>query len=233
MLNSGKISKNGGGVDKWLCIKILKILTEVICQKLLTVKNYCTPLFTKLRSKTITPLPTYTHPSHQWVHIQILLYKFIYFWPLLKKFSCTREVHVEKRTKHNKIPNEQPGFGCQPAFRSHSQLLTNKLFSLFFIESLSWASRVHDKKGTFLLIFECFRSFSTIRTHAQACLRWSKYTTHQYEQFNLSNFIVDMHARTAQMHERLSALTVQSLYWWCNLFFIAFTGIRSPDPWRR
>ena len=47
----------------------------------------------------------------------------------------------------------------------------------FFIESLSWASRVHDEKGTFLLIFECFYRFSTMRTHAQACVRWLKYTT--------------------------------------------------------
>ena len=29
----------------------------------------------------------------------------------------------------------------------------------------------------FLLIFECFWSFSTMRTHAQACVCWSKYTT--------------------------------------------------------
>ena len=36
---------------------------------------------------------------------------------------------------------------------------------------------MHDEKGTFLLILECFRSFLTMRTHTQACGRWSKYTT--------------------------------------------------------
>ena len=29
----------------------------------------------------------------------------------------------------------------------------------------------------FFMIFECFPSISTMRTHAQACFRWSKYTT--------------------------------------------------------
>ena len=72
---------------------------------------------------------------------------------------------------------EQPAFGCQPAIESHSQLLTNKLFSSFFFVSLLWASRVHDEKDTFFMIVKCFWLFSTMRTHAQACIHWSKYTT--------------------------------------------------------
>ena len=91
--------------------------------------------------------------------------------------SCTWDTHVQKRTKNNKIPNEQPAFGCQPALGSHSQSLTNKLFSSFIFVSFMWASHVHDEKGTFLLIFECFLSFSTMQTHVQACVCWSKYTT--------------------------------------------------------
>ena len=43
--------------------------------------------------------------------------------------------------------------------------------------SLTWASHVHDEKSTFLTIFECFSLFSTIQTHAQACVCWLKYTT--------------------------------------------------------
>ena len=86
-------------------------------------------------------------------------------------------LHVWKWSKNNKIPNEQPAFRCQPAFGSHSQSLTNKLFSLFFFMRPTWASRAHDEKGTFFIIFRCFLSFSTIRMHAQACIGWSKYTT--------------------------------------------------------
>ena len=76
--------------------------------------------------------------------------------------------HVEKRTKKNKIPNEQPAFGCQLAFGSHSQLLTTKIFlhfSLFFCMSLTWAFRTHDGKGTFFIIFQCFWSFLTMQMH--------------------------------------------------------------------
>ena len=65
---------------------------------------------------------------------------------------------------------------------------TNKLFfcfSLFFFVSLTWAFHEHDEKGTFLLIFECFQSFSTMQTHAQACLCWSKYTTLSVHSYHL------------------------------------------------
>ena len=49
--------------------------------------------------------------------------------------------------------------------------------------SLLCASRAHDEKGTFLLIFKCFWSFATMQTHAQACVRWSKYTTFNFFTF--------------------------------------------------
>ena len=49
-------------------------------------------------------------------------------------------------------------FGCQPAIGSHSQSLTNKLFSL-------WASRVHEQKGNFFIIFYVLIIFD----HANAC----------------------------------------------------------------
>ena len=42
----------------------------------------------------------------------------------------------------------------------------------FFFMRLTWASRTHDGKDTFFIIFLCLRSFSTI------CVCWLKYTTH-------------------------------------------------------
>ena len=47
--------------------------------------------------------------------------------------SCAREAHVRGMKKK---ANVQPAFRCQPAFGSHSQSLTNKLFSLFFFMRL-------------------------------------------------------------------------------------------------
>ena len=70
--------------------------------------------------------------------------------------------------KNNKIPNEQPAFGCQQAFGSHSHSLTNKLFSSFFFTSLTWAFRMHDENGTFSWFSNVFHHFR---------VRWSKYTT--------------------------------------------------------
>ena len=74
------------------------------------------------------------------------------------------------KDKNNKIPNEQPTVRCQPAFGSHSHSLTNKLFFSFFFAGLLCASLGHDEKGTFFIIFKCFLSFLTMRTHAQACM---------------------------------------------------------------
>ena len=41
----------------------------------------------------------------------------------------------------------------------------------------SRASHVHDEKGAFFMIFECFLLFSTMQTHAQAFIFWPNYTT--------------------------------------------------------
>ena len=68
---------------------------------------------------------------------------------------------------------------CQPAFGSHSQSLTNELFSSFFLMRLTWASCMCAWwKRYFFIIFQCLSLFLTMQTHAQACIRWSKYTTH-------------------------------------------------------
>ena len=86
---------------------------------------------------------------------------------------------IKNIRKWYKIPNEQPAFGCQPAFGSHSQSLTNELFSSFFLMRLTWASCMCAWwKRYFFIIFQCLSLFLTMQTHAQACIRWSKYTTH-------------------------------------------------------
>ena len=43
--------------------------------------------------------------------------------------------------------------------------------------SLMWESRAYDEKSTYLIIFKPFLLFSTMWTHAQACIPWLKYTT--------------------------------------------------------
>ena len=98
--------------------------------------------------------------------------------------SWTWEDHVEKQSRNNKIPNEQSAFGCQPAFASHSQSLTNKLFSLFFFMGLTWASRPHDRKGTFFMIFECLWMFFIVFNHVNTCESMrSLVKIHNTEQF--------------------------------------------------
>ena len=76
-----------------------------------------------------------------------------------------------------------------------SHKLTKKNDSSFFFVSLSctsWAPLVRLScawwKSYFLYIFKCFWSFLTMQTHAQACVRWSKYTT-LYLQATMAGFM--------------------------------------------
>ena len=63
-----------------------------------------------------------------------------------------------------------------------------KIFLFTFLLSLTWASRTHEKKYVFIIL-DRFLLFSTMRTHAQSCIRWSKYTTHNcLEILSLVNF---------------------------------------------
>ena len=66
---------------------------------------------------------------------------------LAHAFACSKT--MKNIGKSWKIPNEEPAFRCQPAFGSHSQSLTNKLFFSIFFIGLSWAFCAHDEKGTF------------------------------------------------------------------------------------
>ena len=86
-------------------------------------------------------------------------------WRKMKKKVCWSAIiytDLKMSAKKRKIPNEHPAFG------SHSQWLINKLFSSFLFMRLTWASRGHDEKDTFFIIFKCFLMFSTMRTYAQA-----------------------------------------------------------------
>ena len=79
-----------------------------------------------------------------------------------------------RKYKNNKIPNEQPAFRCRPAFRSHSKLLTNKLFSSFFFiflpkpfVSLScpwWKKYFFTHFLMFLIIFDNANACASMRS---------------------------------------------------------------------
>ena len=81
--------------------------------------------------------------------------------------------------KNNKILNEQPAFGCQPAFGSHSQSLTNKLFSSCVLHE----PLMHMMKKIL------FSSFSNIFFFLDQCVSWSKYTT------NMNIYQFSLHGR--------------------------------------
>ena len=108
--------------------------------------------------------------------------------------ACACVCMVENDWKHKKMN--------QPAFGSHSQSLTNKLFFAFCYESLSCASLAHEEKHIFLFIFLCFQSFSTMQTHAQACVLWLKYTTQDSIKlrsiFTCGTFVTECHTMSAQ-----------------------------------
>ena len=108
--------------------------------------------------------------------------------------SCAREAHV--RRMKNKNPNEQPAFRCQPDFGSHSQTLTNKLFSSFSFMRLTRASRAHDGKGTFSSfwnVFHCFRTCECMHKHAFAGRNTQQTTAVKHESFESGSFFYLMH----------------------------------------
>ena len=83
-----------------------------------------------------------------------------------------------------KIVNE-PSF-CMPASVWESLLNAKQLhISSCSCVSLTRVSHVYDEKSTFLKVFKRFSLFSTMQTHVQACIPWSKYTIDNWlEQFN-------------------------------------------------
>ena len=74
--------------------------------------------------------------------------------------SCAWEAHV--RRMKNKNPNEQPAFRCQPDFGSHSQSLTNKLFS-------SVSSCALHEPLVHMMVKVLFSSFLNVFDHAYEC----------------------------------------------------------------
>ena len=91
--------------------------------------------------------------------------------------SCTWVLMYKKRTKNNKIQNEQPAFGCQPAFG---------WYSIFFQTSFWESLPIADQQTFFFLFlhepymslsytwrkryfFHHFRMFLIVFDHASAC----------------------------------------------------------------
>ena len=107
-----------------------------------------------------------------------------------------------KKYKNKKIPNEQPAFSCQPAFVSHSQSLTKKLFSLFFFVSLSCASRKRYFFHLFFIFFCHFRPCKRMRKHVFAGRNtqhiFSNYKTGQFSRFTLYNHIRFVHEKKSR-----------------------------------
>ena len=83
-----------------------------------------------------------------------------------------------KKYKNTKIPNEQQSFKVSTSFWESLPITDQQTFFFIFLckplvcLSCAWWKRYY------LLIFKCFWLFLTMRTHAQACIRWSKYTTY-------------------------------------------------------
>ena len=61
---------------------------------------------------------------------------------------------------------DQQMHGC--AWKRRPDITVETTNHLLIIRFSSRASSTHDVKGTFFIIFECFSSFSTMQTHAQA-----------------------------------------------------------------
>ena len=125
------------------------------------------------------------------------------FWVMHMRRPCR---------KKNKIPNEQPVFGCQPTFGSHSHSRTNKLFSSFFFMSITFASRTHDGKGTFFMIFERF-----------SCVRWSEYTTEYIyltstnrKHLQLMTTYNNSHCQTHLLADLITIPLMYNLVFWNN-----------------
>ena len=97
--------------------------------------------------------------------------------------SCVWEAHVRLMCKYK----QKWSF---LAFRSDSQMLVDTLKLVaperFWVNSTSFAHipmyALHEplirmiKKSMFLIILKHFYRFLAMQTHAQACVRWSKYT---------------------------------------------------------
>ena len=101
-------------------------------------------------------------------------------WKMIfQKTFCIMHMRRPCRKKNKKQQNSKwvTSVWVSTSFWGSLPIAGQQTFLSFFFVSLTWASRAHDEKGTFLLIFECFWSVLTMRTHAHACVRWSKYTT--------------------------------------------------------
>ena len=91
--------------------------------------------------------------------------------------SCIWEAHVRRMKKNKEKSLLVSDWEWLPKAGWHPKSGFSFGFLSFFFMGLTWASRTHDGKDTFFIIFLCLRSFLNMRTHVQACVPWSKYTT--------------------------------------------------------
>ena len=91
--------------------------------------------------------------------------------------SFAREDHVRHTKKNDERKMKKKFVGQRLGVTPKSWLTPTN----FFLRFSSWASRVHDGKGTFFIIFQSFQSISTMWTQAQAWVRWLKYTTNNFD----------------------------------------------------
>ena len=133
------------------------------------------------------------------------------------KGSCRKTIG------NNQIPNEQPAFGCEPDFVSRSQSLAHKLFSLCFYKGPICEPLGTLWKRYFLITSECFSLFSTMRTHAQECIRWSKYTTARSANVFHQQIAWRVSLNRNRLFKEITKIGVIAQYW--PLFdFVYFCG---------
>ena len=94
--------------------------------------------------------------------------------------SCVREAHVRlmKKTEEKSLLGSNwewlPKAGWHPKTGCSFGIL---LFLIVFFSRAFHEPLVHMMKKVLFMFFKCFPSILTMRTHAQACVCWSKYTT--------------------------------------------------------
>ena len=90
--------------------------------------------------------------------------------------SCTWDAHVEKRTKTTKFQMSNHCLGVNQLLGVAPNRNQQTFFFIFLHEP--YISLLYEWwKWYFFMLFKCFSSFLTMRTHGQACVFWLKYTT--------------------------------------------------------
>ena len=103
----------------------------------------------------------------------------VYFDQQTHAWACVRM--VENNKKHSKMMKKVPFSSCvwvSTSFWESLPMTDQQTFFFVFLREPYVSFSCAWYKGAFFIIFLCFWSFSTMRRHAQACIRWSKYTAY-------------------------------------------------------